>query len=263
VREVAMLGALYVAYEGVRLAVQGGRPLALAHGERILALERRWHIAVDPWLNAELTVRPALAIPACFAYASLHNLVTLSVLGWLWLRRSAAYPAARTALVVTTLLGLAGFWLVPVAPPRMLPGFTDTMLAYGDYGWWGSAADPSSGLAHLTNQFAAMPSLHVGWAAWCGWYVLRLARRWWPRVLGAGYPVLISVVVIGTANHYLLDVVAGMAVLAAGVGCAQAFRATPPRTKWWVRYFVWSSPGSGRHSDVGTRPGGTRSQSPK
>jgi PAP2 superfamily protein len=228
---VVLLGVLYVAYEGVRLAVRGGPPLAVAHGERILALERDWHIAVDPWLNAQLTARPAFAIPACFAYASLHDVVTLSVLGWLWLRRPAAYPAARSALVIMTLLGLAGFWLVPVAPPRMLPGFTDTMLVYGDYGWWGSAADPSTGLAHLTNQFAAMPSLHVGWAAWCGWHIFRLARRRLPRVLGAAYPVLIAGVVIGTANHFLLDVVAGLAVLGTGLVCAQGFLATPPRTK--------------------------------
>jgi hypothetical protein len=231
VREVAMLGALYIAYEGVRLAVQGGRPLALAHGERILALERGWHIAVDPWLNARLTAVPVLAVPACFAYAGLHDVMTLSVLAWLWLRRPAAYPAARTALVITTMLGLAGFWLVPVAPPRMLPGFADTMLVYGDYGWWGNAANPSHGLAHLTNQFAAMPSLHVAWAAWCGWHVFRLARPWWSRALGAGYPVMIAAVVIGTANHFLLDVLAGLAVLAVGLVCAQGFLATPPRTK--------------------------------
>lgn len=226
-----MLGVIYLAYEIVRLAVQGGRSLAIAHGERILALEREWHIAVDPWLNAYVTARPALAIPACFAYAGLHDVVTLGVLGWLWRRRRAAYPVARTALVIATLLGLAGFWLLPVAPPRMLPGFTDTMLAYGEYGWWGDAANPSHGLAHVTNQFAAMPSLHVGWAAWCGWHIMRLDRRWWARVLGVAYPVLITLVVIGTANHYLLDVVAGLAVVAAGLVCAQAFLPTPPRTK--------------------------------
>ncbi len=221
------LAALYMAYESVRLAVQGDRSRALEHGERILALERGWHLAVDPWLNAQLTARPMLAVPACFAYASLHDVVTLSVLVWLWLRRPAAYPAARTALVVATLLGLAGFWLLPVAPPRMLPGFTDTMLAYGDYGWWGSVASEPPGIGHLTNQFAAMPSLHVGWAAWCGWHVVRLGRRWWPRALGAAYPVLIVGVVIGTANHFLLDAVAGVAVLAAGLMWARVRPARP------------------------------------
>jgi hypothetical protein len=251
VREVLVLGALYMAYESVRLAVQGGRPLALAHGQRILALERSWHIAVDPWLNAYVTARPVLALPACFAYASLHDLVTLSVLVWLWLRRPAVYPAARTALVIATLLGLAGFWLIPVAPPRMLPGFTDTMLAYGGYGWWGTATSGPHDLSHLTNQFAAMPSLHVGWAVWCGWHIMRLSRRWQARALGAGYPLLIVGVVIGTANHFLLDAVAGVAVLGAGLMCArvlpssrvlaglvvsaargaQGFRATPPRTR--------------------------------
>jgi hypothetical protein len=246
VREVAALGALYVAYESVRLAVQGDRQPALARGERVLAAERGWHIAVDPWLNGYVTARPVLAVPACFAYASLHDLVTLGVLVWLWRRRPWAYPAARAALVVATLLGLVGFWLAPVAPPRMLPGFTDTMLAYGDYGWWGSAPSAPHGLGHLTNQFAAMPSLHVGWAAWCGWQLARLGRRWWTRALGAGYPVLIVVVVVGTANHFVLDAVAGLAVLAAGLLCArvlpaprtiagpvttQGFLATPPRTR--------------------------------
>jgi hypothetical protein len=211
-------------YEGVRLAVQGGLPQAVAHGRRIIALEHSWHIAVDSTVNAYVTSRPLLAVPACFAYATLHDAVTLGVLVWLWRRRPLAYPTARTALVIATLVGLAGFWLLPVAPPRMMPGFTDTMLVYGHYGWWGDAASAPRGAGGLTNQFAAMPSLHVGWAVWCGWKITLLARSRWLRVLGAVYPAFIIWVVVGTANHYVLDAIAGLVVIVFGLLCAWAIR---------------------------------------
>jgi hypothetical protein len=98
----------------------------------------------------------------------------------------------------------------------MLPGFVDTMTRYGNDGWWGSAASAPKGLGSFTNQFAAMPSLHVGWAIWCGWTVARLARRAWVRRLAAAYPVVVVLVVLSTANLYVLDAAAGLLILLAG-----------------------------------------------
>ena len=95
-------------------------------------------------------------------------------------------------------------------------GFHDTLAQYAAFGWWGADASAPQGLGGLTNQYAAMPSLHVGWALWCGIILWRYARNPLLRAAGAAYPVVIALVVLGTANHYLLDAVAGAAVMLAG-----------------------------------------------
>jgi hypothetical protein len=173
-------------------------------------------LAPERWLNHAVSTRPLLAVPADYAYATLHYAVTLVVLVWLWRAHPGAYLQARRTLTAATLLGLLGFATVPVAPPRMLPGFIDTMTRYGSDGWWGSAASAPRGLGSFTNQVAAVPSLHVGWAIWCGWMVARLAQREWVRGLAIGYPIVVVLVVLSTANHYLVDAAAGLLVLLAG-----------------------------------------------
>jgi hypothetical protein len=141
--------------------------------------------------------------------------VTIAVMGWLFLRRSHVYRGARTALVATTMLGLVGFAAYPTAPPRLLPefGYVDTLTKFHT---WGSLADPD--IAQHSNQFAAMPSLHIAWAVWCGIAIWVCARRRWVRLVGLAYPVGTLIVIVGTANHFLLDAVGGVIVLALGFG---------------------------------------------
>lgn len=229
-REVLVLGAIYVLYDAVRMTVAMGNGEAFPDARRVLGIERALHIAHEQTLNHAVSARPVLAVAMAYAYAALHYLVTPMVLVWLWRKRPHRYPSARTMLVAATLLGVVGFWLFPTAPPRMLPGFVDTLAVYHHWGWWGAAASAPKGLAGLTNEFAAMPSLHVGWAAWCGWHVSRSTGRRWARMLALAYPVAIIVVVVGTANHYVLDAAAGLAVLAAGAWVSRisvALRARP------------------------------------
>jgi hypothetical protein len=121
----------------------------------------------------------------------------------------------RTALFATTLIGLVGFYLYPLAPPRLLPqyGYVDTLAKYHT---WGSLADPN--VAEHTNQFAAMPSLHIGWALWCTVAVFYIAKPRWLRVLAIIYPIGTLMVIVGTANHFIIDAVGGLIVVAAGFG---------------------------------------------
>jgi hypothetical protein len=214
-------------YDGVRLLVSAGHGEAFSNAHRVLGLERALHIADEPRINHAVSASPVLAVPLSYAYATLHYVVTPIVLVWLWRGRPWSYRGARTALVAATLIGLLGFWLFPTAPPRMLPGFVDTLARYQDWGWWAGAASAPRGLAGLTNEFAAMPSLHVGWAAWCGWQIARNTAQRWLRLLAAGYPVFMFVVVVGTGNHYIADAVAGLAVILAGAalsGLRERFR---------------------------------------
>jgi PAP2 superfamily len=214
--EFLFVAAIYGLYDLTRL-VDAGRPAtAKVNARRLLRFERRLHLSPESWLNHFVAARALLAIPADYAYASLHYVVTLFVLLWLWRANPDAYVPARRWLTATTLLGLVGFATFPLAPPRELPGFIDTMAHYGQYGWWGTAASAPKGLGGLTNQYAAMPSLHIGWSTWCAWQLAANARWRLVQLLAIAYPVFMVFVVLGTANHYLADVIAGLVVFALG-----------------------------------------------
>jgi hypothetical protein len=218
-REIPLLALLYLAYDGSRLLVGSGFGTAAKDGRDLLHAERWLHLDPERWLNSTFSSHQWLGIPADFAYATLHYLVTPAVLVWLWRRHRAQYRRARTWLGVTTVMALVGFVLFPAAPPRLMPssyGFTDVMAQHASIGWWGSAASAPKGLGSMTNEFAAMPSLHVGWALWCGLMLFRFSGDRTVRTLGLLYPVTITLVVLGTGNHYLFDCLAGALLLGVG-----------------------------------------------
>lgn len=245
--ELPLIAVVYGLYSMGRLLVREDIPGAVEHGLAILRLEKALHLNAEHPLNRLLTDRPALGIPADFAYASLHYVVTPAVLVWIFRRRTAAYRAARTWLMTSTLLGLVGFTLMPTCPPRLLDahhGFVDTMAQYSAYGWWGAGASAPRGLSGMTNQYAAMPSLHVGWAVWCGVLLWRHGRHPLVRAAGVAYPLVIVLVVMGTANHYFLDAVAGGAVMAVGALLTRPFMRLADRVKDRVRAVFARTPGS-------------------
>jgi hypothetical protein len=212
-REVILVVSVYSLYDVSRFLVKGDHDGAVKHGLAILRFERHLHIDPEHYLDKLFSAHLLLALPADYMYATLHYVVTPIVLIWLWRSHSASYSRARSVLLVATVFGLVGFSLLPVAPPRLLHGFIDTMAKEAHYGWWGKDASAPRGFGGDTNQYAALPSLHVGWALWSGWQLIRYASRRWVQILGGLYPIVISVVVVGTANHYLVDVFAGIAVL--------------------------------------------------
>jgi hypothetical protein len=220
-REIVLIAAVYSFYDVTRYFVSGDHNVAVRHGRAIFHFEQRLGIAPEHALNKLFSAHIALGLPADYMYATLHYIVTPAVLIWLWRRYPASYASARTVLIATTVIGLVGFSLLPVAPPRLLGGFVDTMAHFSRYGWWSTAGSAPRGLGNDTNQFAAMPSLHVGWALWSGWQLFRHGSHRLTRVLGVIYPFVLGVVVIATANHYLLDVVAGFAVVGLGALLAQ------------------------------------------
>ena len=219
-RELALLAALYVAYSASRLLADPDPGAAVGNARDLLRLEAVLHLDVERWLNEGLSALPVLPLVASYWYSVLHYVVTPAVLVWVYRAHPGRYRVARNTLVVGSAIGIAGFALLPMAPPRMLPGYVDTLAATSGSGWWGSDASAPRGLGALTNELAAMPSLHVGWAVWCAGVVLLCTSRRWVRVLAVAYPVLTTVVVVATANHYLLDAVAGVVVVAVGAAVA-------------------------------------------
>ncbi|MGK2319884.1 phosphatase PAP2 family protein [Gordonia rhizosphera] len=223
--EMILVVGLYEIYTFVRNL--GGTDVArsFGNGSTILEIERSLHIDVELSINRWVQEHSFVADASALYYNTLHWWVTIGVAIWLYSRHRHAegvprigigYRKASLVLAVTTLIALAGFYLIPTAPPRMYHGYVDIGAQTATWGWWAESGSP--GPESFTNQFAAMPSLHAGWAIWCGLMIVLHARRTWVRVVGVLYPIVTVFVVVGTANHYLLDVVAvGVAIAVAWV----------------------------------------------
>ncbi|MFI0910874.1 bifunctional glycosyltransferase 87/phosphatase PAP2 family protein [Streptomyces abikoensis] len=213
--ELMLIRVGYWAYSYIRAQAPDSRALAESHGRQILAVEEFLRLDVEHRVNHFVAGVGWLADGMDYYYGTFHFLVPMLLLGYLYWRRPATYRWARTGLALATLVALAGFWLYPLAPPRLMPGlgFIDTANGPQDL------AHPEFGaLTELSNQYAAMPSLHIGWSLWCGVVIAVVGPRTWVRWLGMLYPLMTFTVIVGTANHYVLDAVGGAAVVAAGFG---------------------------------------------
>ncbi len=205
--------------------------VALAHAGEVLNLERSLHLdpelAFDRWLAAHHT----LGLVVSDYYDNAHFVVTLGLLGWLWWRRADIYRPLRNTLVLVNVLAFIVFWRYPVAPPRMLKGFTDVVAATHAIGSWHTGA-----LASHANELAAMPSLHIAWAVWCTLVLWQLSTRTWVRVLAVLYPCATAMAVLATGNHFLLDILGGLVVIALSVLIVRLLqpRGGPSQlARWW------------------------------
>jgi len=223
-QEIAFIAICYWLYSLVRNAVPSHEVAAQHRALDILGLEGRLHIGVEHSLNSFVDGVHWLAYVCNYYYATLHFIITIAVLVWIYVKHPLRYRSIRSVLFATNIIALIGFWTYALAPPRMFTGkgFVDTVAAFHT---WGSYA--SGDLAKASNQFAAMPSLHVGWSLWCAIAIVALAERWWVRVLGALYPVATVFVIIGTANHYVLDAVGGVVALALGFAVQRVLSGRP------------------------------------
>lgn len=193
-------------------------PAAARHGRWIFAAERWLHLDIEPALNRWLDARPALSTVANYEYASTYVIAVLALLAWLFVRRPAQYRWARTTFVVLNMIGIGCFVAFPVAPPRVLPdlGFVDTVRLGHTWGSWGSPM-----VAHA-NQMAAMPSLHIAWAVWVSVVLARLSTARLVQLFSAAHIVVTLLVIMATANHYLLDAVGGALAVWLAVGLVRA-----------------------------------------
>ncbi len=169
-REVALLASLYAAYSLTRSVGAQDFGSARHRADDVLRLEGAVHLDVESQLNAAVTDLAWLAVPMDYWYALLHYVVTPAALGWLYFRQRSRYTRCRNAIVISSVLGLLGYLCFPTAPPRLMgEPYLDTLARYAHMGWWTEHASAPSGLGEFTNELAAMPSLHVGWAVWVAW----------------------------------------------------------------------------------------------
>jgi len=202
-----------------------GTTRALVDAERALGL------FFEPAVHAWVADRPALLTAAGLFYVWVHLPATIGALVWVRLERPHAFPVARDTFLATQAITVAGYVLVPVAPPRMLPGhgFTDTLAAV-----YGSGAEQ---LAHsVQSPYAAMPSGHVAFAVVAAGAVFALVRARTLRAAAVLYVVLVVAVIVATANHLWLDAAGGVAAAALGALAVRARTAAirvpaTPRTR--------------------------------
>jgi PAP2 superfamily protein len=207
-REVAIGLGVYGAYLLVRRLVvnEEGRRLAARNAERIVAVEQRLGIHVEPELQALLLHRRRVVAILNVAYATLNVGLTIGWLIRLFRRRHPDFHRLRRATALATLGAQPVFLLFPVSPPRTLEHFVDTIADV-------SGVDLDGGLiAKLYDPIAAMPSIHMAYAVVTAAGIAETSSSALVRGVAPAYPPLVAAVVFTTANHYVLDAIAGAAL---------------------------------------------------
>ncbi|MFJ6793312.1 phosphatase PAP2 family protein [Streptomyces sp. NPDC091268] len=213
IRELLLVAGLFAVYKAGRLLSTGRTDEAFRNAGRVWDLERALHLPGEGAVQRLLLHGDALVQGANTYYAAVHFPATALFLVWLYLRRPAHYLWTRRVLAVLTGAALALHLSFPLAPPRMLGGahLVDTGQVYGPTVYGAAPATDT-----MANQFAAMPSLHFGWALMVALGMIAATRSRW-RVLWLLHPLLTLLVIVGTANHYWLDAVVATVLLGAAL----------------------------------------------
>jgi hypothetical protein len=210
--EVGVVVFLLVVYDRVADLARVRVTAAENHASGLLGLERLLRLAVEQPLDLAVAPHRHLGQALSLYYDFAHGLVTLAVLGGLYLARPGLYRRARRALVLANVAALAVFVALPVAPPRLLPGggYPDVVALSGTPGAW----DATNGVSKHADQYGSFPSLHAAWALWVLVAVWGATRRPSVRALAVAHLGLTTLVVLATGNHYVLDVVGGVFLVA-------------------------------------------------
>jgi hypothetical protein len=260
-KEVLFAAGVYFVYSVVRnqFGSAGGDPgPAYGHAVDIIELEKTLHLYFEAALQEWYLDLPANGLIRLWNvyYGVAHFLVTLIALVWMFRRDPARHRLLRNTLVLTTCLAVIGFAAYSLMPPRLLDdpgryggcqiyapeaaaaappdalsasgcdeyGYVDTVAEYG--GWISFGSEEYE---EVSNQYAAMPSMHIGWATWTAIVLVGLVRRRWAKWLAIAYPVITLACIVLTANHYWIDGLGGLVCLAAGYGLARVITRQPAR----------------------------------
>jgi hypothetical protein len=234
--ELALILGLYAVYEGTRGLVAGDQRVALRHAQDVISLERSLHIFVEGPVQHAAVAVPGLIGTLGFAYLTLHLSVTGGLLLWLHRRRPTAYPLVRTTLLLASALAVVGYVVFPTAPPRLSDiGILDAVSS--------KHVDLNTGIvSSLYNPYAAVPSMHVGYALIVGASIARHAPHLITRLAGLAYPPLALLVIVATGNHFFVDAAAGAAVAVVALLAARLLvRPWPTPRAQQLPSTVWSA----------------------
>ncbi len=253
-KELVLAVAVYAVYSAVRnqFGSAGGDPgPAFGHARDLIDIEKAMHLYVEVDVQQWYLDLPAHGLIRLWNvyYGIAHFLVTFIALVWMFRRDPVRHRVLRNTLALTTALAVIGFAAYSLMPPRLLDdpgefgacqiyapeaaaaaepgaltapgcdeyGYVDTIAEYG--GW---ISFGNEGMKDVSNQYAAMPSMHIGWSTWSAIVLFPLVRRRWAKALVAAYPAITLVCIVVTANHYWIDGVGGLLCLGAGYSMARA-----------------------------------------
>jgi hypothetical protein len=230
VRQVLLFFAAYYAYRIVRGLVDDpqGATVAFDNARHLIGIERGMHLFVEPSLQAWAVSKPAIADFASWMYINAQTSVTVGALVYLYLFHNPSFYWVRNMFMVAMGLALIGYMVYPTAPPRFFPewGFTDAVSHFT-----GVTHDNVSVNA-LFNPYAAVPSMHVAFALMIGIPISRLAKHRPVRIFWGCYPLLVTFVIVVTANHFIADAFLG--ALTAGIAAYAATWLARARPQAWA-----------------------------
>lgn len=225
-RQVLLFAAAYYGYTLVRGFADdpGAAQTAFDNARRIISLEQTLGLFVEPSVQAWTMGSGLLHDSASWVYVNAQTSVTLGALVFIYLFRNPSFYFVRNMMMVAMAMALVGYVVYPTAPPRFFPewGFFDSVSAF-------AGVEPDSGAVDAVfNPYAAIPSMHVAFALMIGWSLARLVDRPILRVWWWAYPLVVTFVIVATANHFVLDAVLGALVAAlSALGARSLSRARP------------------------------------
>jgi hypothetical protein len=199
--EAGLVGGLLLTYMRVRQFTRGDLRAAFQNTREVIQFERWIGLPFEDDLQRALLNHPELVRFLNHYYLWFHFPVAIGLLAWLYWRHNDHYFYIRRLMAVVTFLALVIHVAYPLAPPRMMPGFVDTMFRYGP------SIYTRNTLEGAANQIAAMPSLHFGWAVIAAMAVVQVNRSRW-RYFAVLHPFLMGTAIVATANHWWVDAAA-------------------------------------------------------
>ncbi|HEX4838278.1 MAG TPA: phosphatase PAP2 family protein [Solirubrobacteraceae bacterium] len=228
-RQIVLFGAAYLGYDLVRGLVEGRASAAFQHARDLIQVERTLHVFVEPSVQAWASGSHLLMDVSSWLYVNAQTSITLAALAYLYVRHNGSFYFVRNMFAIAMLIALVGYAVFPTAPPRFLPewGFIDSVSDLTGV----RVSHASASMNALFNPYAAVPSMHVAFALMIGWPLASLSRTRITGVLWRLYPLLITFVIVATANHFIVDALLG--ALTAAVSAAAARRLARVRPAAW------------------------------
>ena len=228
-RQLALLIGAYFAYGLARGLVEGRATAAFQHARELVHIERTLHLFIEPSIQAWASGSHLVMEVSSWLYVNAQGTITIAALLYLYLRHNSRFYFVRNMLLIAMALALVGYIVFPTAPPRFLPewGFIDTVDRLTPV----NVSEKSAVFNVLFNPYAAVPSMHVAFAVMIGWPLSRLVRSSLARVLWIVYPLVMTFVIVVTANHFIADALLG--ALTAGVSAYAAQRLARLRPAVW------------------------------
>jgi hypothetical protein len=226
--QILLFCGAYWLYRLVRGQVFDESAIAFEHARSIVHLERSLHVFAEPSVQSWAVGTGWVSDVGSWMYLNTHFVVTTCTLAFIYLFRNEHFYFVRNMFMVAMLLALVGYLVYPTAPPRMLPelGFIDSVADF-------TGVSPDTANA-LYNPYAAVPSMHVGFALMLGVPMIRIVRHGWAKALWAIYPFVVAMVVVVTGNHWIFDAATGAATAAVSALAAQTvFARVRPQAWAW------------------------------